>query len=136
MRSNGFDRLAAGLLVIIGIVCLLQGASKPLLWFAGSRTSGHITGVATEVSRTGAISTHYSFQTAGGETVRGTAMAAGSLGTAQYRTIHVAYLEHFPDINMPAYGGYAAFIGIGWTLVGLFAAGVGLMLRKKSREEG
>lgn len=132
MRSNGFDRLVARLLLIIGIVCLLQGASKPLLWFAGSRTSGHIIGVANEVSRTGALRTYYSFQTAGGETVRGAAMAAGSLGTDQYRTIRVAYLEQFPDINMPAYGGYAAFIGIGWTVAGLFATGVGLMLRRKS----
>lgn len=33
---------------------------------------------------------------------------------------------------MPAYGGYAAFIGIGWTVAGVFAGGMGLMLRRKS----
>lgn len=132
MRGNAFDRYIAFVLIIVGLLCLLHGASKPLLWYAGNRTSGHITSIENGISKTGAIKTHYSFQTASGEIVSGSAMAAGSLGTAQFRTIRVAYLEHFPDINMPAYGGYAAFIGIGWAVAGLFSAGVGLMLRKKT----
>ena len=133
MRRWPFDRFVAMGLILVGTFCLLQAGSKALLWFAGSRAPGHIVSVDRGVSKTGAFWTSYTFQTAGKETQSGSAMSAGTAAGALHRRIDVAYLPLLPDINMPAYGGYAAVIGAGWTLAGLACLGAGAVLGKTGR---
>jgi|GEM_PF-6846821 len=132
------DRFAARMLIIIGVLCLLQAAVKPILWFAGARATGVITHMERGVSKTGALWLNYSFTTKDNKLAQGSAMAGGVNSTVLHRKVQVAYLPFYPDINMPASAGYAAVIFGGWTLTGLFCMVVGRVIdvprRKKTKD--
>jgi len=105
------------LLLVAGILLLAQGTTKPLLWLAGARTVGYISYQEKTVSSRGALWIRYKFSTPDGGSYSGTAMTSSK--NATFRTIQVAYLSAFPGMNMPAYKGYALFLGVAWSVAGI-----------------
>jgi len=112
----------SALLTLVGLLCLLQGLSKALLWFGGARAPGHIAFQEKAVSRSGATWVRYQFTDRVGAIHYGTAMTAKQ-GAVRTR-MQVAYLPLMPGLNMPAYGSYAALLGFAWSLAGLLPLGV------------
>ena len=124
-------------LVIAGALCLLHGLTKPLLWFAGKRTTALIRYQENTVTARGAYWVRYAFSTPDGLMHTGTAMTA--VKSARLAIVRVAYLPSFPGLNMPAYGGYAALMGAAWSgtglmliLAGRVAANAGRLRHKKT----
>jgi hypothetical protein len=124
-RSPSFTSV---LLSLIGALCLLQGLSKALLWAGGARAVGRIAFQENTVSSRGATWVRYEFHDREGRVRSGTAMTAikGALNTH----VQVAYLPLAPGLNMPAYGGYAALMGIAWSLTGLLLLGLSRLILK------
>ncbi len=116
------------ILLVAGGLCLAQGLSKGVLWAAGRRVPGHIAYQENTVSSRGATWVRYTFTTGDGQSYSGTAMTAAQ--GALFTRVEVAYLPFLPSVNMPAYGGYAALMGIAWSLVGLVAMGVSLLFKR------
>lgn len=124
-------RTATGwILLIAGILCLTQGLSKALLWVAGRRAPGHIAFQENTVSTRGATWVRYTFMTRDGRTYSGTAMTAAK--GALFTRVQVAYLPGLPSVNMPAYGGYAALLGLAWSCAGLAFMGTSLLFTRSS----
>lgn len=122
------------LLLVIGSLFLAQGLTKPLLWLAGARSAGYISYQENAVSSRGALWVRYTFSTPDGTTHTGTAMT--STKNARFRSMQVAYLPIYPDLNMPAYMGYAALISIAWSLSGIIMVGVSRLFMKASGKTG
>ncbi len=118
------------LLLVVACLCLLQGLSKGALWLFGARTDGHVVFQENTVSTRGASWVRYSFVARDGSRRDGTAMTASE--HALHARVRIAYLEPFPEINLPAYGPYAAVIGSGWTLLGLCLLLISRLLRTKA----
>lgn len=116
------------LLATAGCLCLAQGISKPLLWFGGERATAVISYQENTVSSRGATWTRYRFTAQDGTHYTGTAMtgAKGVSGVA----VKVAYLRFYPDLNMPAYGGYTTLLGIIWFVTGLVLIGISRLFRR------
>jgi len=119
------------ILLIAGLLCLAQGLSKGLLWVAGHRTTGYIAFQENTVTTRGATWVRYRFTTAAGQPASGTAMTAAK--GAVFTRVQVLYLPVLPDLNMPAYGGYAALLGLAWGLLGLLLAALGRLFHQPER---
>jgi hypothetical protein len=98
---------------------LAFGLSRPLLLWVGRRAPGFIVFQERGVSTRGAYKVRYHFITADGRDCTGTAFTA--LREARLVRVSIAYCPLVPQVNMPAYGGYAAITGLGWGLAGLVA---------------
>ena len=127
MKTSSMHTWMSAALLIVALCCLAQGASKALLWFNGSRASGLIISVENTVSSRGAYWHRYQFSTAEGKRVDGTAM---SERIPLYTSIRVAYLPIMPEINMPAYGAYAAVMGVVWSAAGLLVLCISRLFAK------
>lgn len=125
-------RTATGwILLIVGILCLVQGFSKALLWVAGRRAPGHIAFQERTVSTRKATWVRYTFTAQDGRTYSGTAMTAAQ--EALFTRVQVAYLPILPSLNMPAYSGYAALLGLAWSITGLALMGTSLLFKQTIR---
>lgn len=111
------------------MICLLQGITKPLLWFGGQQATGWVSLAERGVSRSGAFWVEYNFRAGDQRTYTGTAMAGGNRDSMTLRKVSILYLQNYPELNMPANGGYAALMGAGWALLGGVLAGSGWILR-------
>jgi hypothetical protein len=112
----------------VGALCLAQGLSKGVLWLAGRRTPGYIAFQENTVSSRGATWVRYTFTAQNGQSCSGTAMTAAK--GARFARVEVAYLPFLPSMNMPAQGGYAALMGIAWSLTGLVTMGVSQLFKR------
>ena len=99
-----------------------MGLSRPLLLTLGTRAPGHIVSQEGGVTTRGAYGVRYRFTAKDGSEYTGTAFTASK--DARFSRVSIAYFSLFPDLNMPAYGGYAAIIGLGWGLAGLVVLGI------------
>jgi hypothetical protein len=117
-------------LLVIGLLFMAQGVSKPVLWFLGARSPGYISYQENSVSSRGALWVRYKFTTADGLTHSGTAMTASK--NSRFLSMQVAYLPFFPDLNMPAYGGYAALLGSVWFFSGMLVGGISRLFMRKT----
>lgn len=128
-KKSATHSLTSAVLLCLAILCLLQGISKGILWFTGSRAPGLIVSAENTVSTRGAYWHRYNFTSSDGKRYDGSAMA---VNIPLYTKMQVAYLPLFPDINMPAYGTYTALFGVVWTATGLLLLGLGRLFRKKT----
>jgi hypothetical protein len=117
------------ILMVLGLVCLGQGLLKGVLWVAGSRATGLVVYQEDAVTRQGATWTRYAFTARNGRPYDGRAMTAAK--GALHARVRIAYLPLVPDLNMPAYGGYATVLGLAWSCLGLVLLGSGRVLRAK-----
>lgn len=117
------------ILLITGTLCLAQGLSKGLLWVAGRRAPGHIAFQERAVSTRKATWVRYTFFAQDGRIYSGTAMTATP--DALFTRVQIAYLPVLPSVNMPAYGGYAALLGLAWLCTGLVLMGASLLFVQK-----
>lgn len=122
------------LLLAAGLLMLGQGLTKPLLWLSGARAEGYISYQENAVSSRGALWVRYSFNTPDGDSYSGTAMTSSK--NATFRSMQVAYLPVWPELNMPAYKGYSLFIGAAWSLAGVALIGVSRLFSAASGESG
>lgn len=113
-------------LLLLALLCLTQGASKAVLWFAGSRAPGLIVSAENTVSTRGAYWHRYQFATSDGKRYDGSAM---SENIPLYTKMQVAYLPILPDINMPAYGSYTTVMGVAWFGTGLLLLWISRVFR-------
>jgi len=125
-KIGAFDWAVSRLLLLLGLGFLLMGLSKPLLLSLGARAPGRIVSQEGGVSTRGAYGVRYRFTTKDGRECTGTAFTASK--DARFARVAIAYFTFFPELNMPAYGGYAAITGLGWGLGALLALGVGRAL--------
>jgi len=129
--TGAFDRAVSRLFLLLGLGFLLMGLSKPLLLGLGTRAPGHIVSQEGGVSTRGAFGVRYRFTARDGREHTGTAFTASK--DARFARVSIAYLSIFPQLNMPAYGGYAAITGLGWALAGLMALVIGWSIGSRAR---
>lgn len=110
-------RVLALALLILAILCVAQGLSKGVLWFAGERTYGEVVAPKTMIHPRGATWVRYSFAAGDGKTYVGSAFTAAK--NALRDSVDVAYLPEIPSLNMPAYGAYTFLLGVVWVAVGV-----------------
>ena len=110
-------RLLAQALLILAILCVAQGLSKAVLWFAGERAYGEVVAPKAMIHPRGATWVRYSFAADDGKTYVGSAFTAAK--NALRDSVDVAYLPGMPSLNMPAYGTYTLLLGVVWVAVGI-----------------